>query len=132
MNAKAQQSLANLGRALGRLREALDHPATDPLVADATIQRFEFAFELSWKTFGHLFAFEGIEAKTPREALREAYRVGWIEDETAWLEMLRDRNLTSHVYDEDVATAIYHRIRRNAPALLRAHARLVERYAAHE
>lgn len=33
---------------------------------------------------------EGIEVKTPRETLKEAYQVGWLKNEQAWLQMLKD------------------------------------------
>lgn len=39
---------------------------------------------------------EGIEAKTARETLKEAFQVGWLQNEYAWLQMLKDRNETSH------------------------------------
>ncbi len=127
-NPKAQQSLSNLSRALERLEEALSEPATNSLVVDGTIQRFEFVIKLFWKTFKRFLAYEGVEAKTPRESLRQAYRVEWISDEAAWLEMLHDRNRTSHVYDEEMAEAIYARIRRNFPVLKRALRLLEKRY----
>lgn len=65
-------------------------------------------------------AHEGIETGTPRETLQRAYQAGWLDDEAAWLEMLRDRNETSHAYDEALARRIYTRIRRNFPAMERA------------
>lgn len=43
---KAQQSLDNLGRALQRLREALEETKENSLIIDGTIQRFEFVFEM--------------------------------------------------------------------------------------
>jgi nucleotidyltransferase substrate binding protein (TIGR01987 family) len=111
--AKAELSVANLRRGLDRLQEALDEPLTNSLVIDGTIQRFEFVIELYWKTLKRLLFLNGIEAGTPREALSEAYRAGWIDNETAWLEMLRDRNETSHIYNEAAARRIYERIREN-------------------
>ncbi|MFS8535532.1 MAG: nucleotidyltransferase substrate binding protein [Limnochordales bacterium] len=75
--AKLRQSVASLGRALGRLDEALREPDTNPLAIDGTIQRFEFAIELLWKTLKRVLEHEGIQTRTPREALREAYQAGW-------------------------------------------------------
>jgi nucleotidyltransferase substrate binding protein (TIGR01987 family) len=111
--AKAEQSIANLRQALDRLQEALDEPTANSLVIDGTIQRFEFVIELYWKTLKRLLSLNGIEAGTPREAISEAFRAGWIDNETAWLEMLRDRNETSHIYNETMARRIYARIRNN-------------------
>ena len=121
---KIQQSVTNLGRALTRLEEALNEPDTNSLVIDGTIQRFEFVIELFWKAFKRILNREGIQVSTPRESIKQAYQVGWIEDEEAWLEMLRDRNETSHVYDEATARRIYESIKRNFVALERVYGRL--------
>ncbi len=125
---KAAQSLSNLGSALKRLQEALQESADSSLVIDGTIQRFEFVIELFWKTLKRLLEYEGIEARTPREALQRAYQAGWLDDETAWLQMLRDRNETSHLYDEAAARRIYGDIRRYFPELERTFSFLAERF----
>lgn len=118
---KAALSVHNLGNALERLGEALAEPEDSSLVVDGTIQRFEFVIELFWKTLKRLLEFEGITARTPREALQAAYQAGWLEDETAWLQMLRDRNEASHIYDEAAARRIYADIRRYFPELERTY-----------
>jgi len=105
--------LRNLEAALERLREALQEPETNSLAVDGTIQRFEFVIELFWKTLKRLLAAEGIQTGTPREAIQRAFEANWLGDETAWLQMLKDRNETSHVYDEDSAKKIYLRIKRH-------------------
>jgi nucleotidyltransferase substrate binding protein (TIGR01987 family) len=54
---------------------------------------------------------EGIdEAKSPRSTLKEAFQYGLIEDGELWIDMLKDRNLTSHIYDESAALEIYEKI----------------------
>jgi nucleotidyltransferase substrate binding protein (TIGR01987 family) len=111
-------SLRNLSRALDRLGEALEVPESNTLAIDGTIQRFEFALELFWKTLKRLLAEEGVETSTPKETLRKAFQVGWLNDEAAWLEMLSDRNTTSHIYDEETAKRIYGNIRRNYPEMV--------------
>lgn len=92
----AQLNIESLGKALARLHESLSFDLSQPLVVDACIQRFEFCIELTWKTLKKCLALEGIEANTPRESIQLAYNAHWINDETAWLSMLKDRNLTSH------------------------------------
>lgn len=47
---KTEQSLENLENALKRLGEALSEPEINSLTIDGTIQRFEFSFELFWKS----------------------------------------------------------------------------------
>lgn len=128
MSARQRRTtLANLERALDRLEEALAVRADAPLAVDGTIQRFEFAIELTWKSLARALADDGIATGTPREAVKEAYRAHWIDDDTQWLAMLKDRNATSHIYDEDTARQIYARIHDYAPILRRAWRTLTER-----
>lgn len=118
MNAeRAKQTLESLGHALGRLKEALADTSGSELARDATIQRFEFVTELFWKTFKQLLALRGVVTGTLRDALKAAYRAGWIDDESAWLGMLEDCNLTSHTYHEATAIEIYQHIRKNFPEM---------------
>lgn len=108
MNTKKQDSLESLAHALERLRKALQFVPDDSRMAiDATIQRFEFCFELLWKTIKLFLADAGIEANSPKSCLEEAYKQKWIHDEQTWLHMMRSRNLTSHTYDEQTADDIY-------------------------
>ncbi|MCL4318680.1 MAG: nucleotidyltransferase substrate binding protein [Firmicutes bacterium] len=112
MNDKTQASIGKLTRALGRLDEALRRASDSPdsIVIDATIQRFEFSFELCWKAVKNALGEVGLESNSPREAMKMAYQAHWIVNEGVWLNMLRDRNLTSHTYEEEVAQQIYARI----------------------
>ncbi|MEZ5935925.1 MAG: nucleotidyltransferase substrate binding protein [Alphaproteobacteria bacterium] len=120
MNArKVEVSLRNLHRALDRLGEALEVPESNTLAIDGTIQRFEFALELFWKTLKRLLAEEGVETSTPKDTLRKAFQAGWLTDEAAWLQMLSDRNTTSHIYDEETAKRIYDNIRQNYPEMVK-------------
>ena len=114
---KVRQSIENLERALLRLEEALKEDPHNSLVVDGTIQRFEFTIELYLKTLKRLLLSEGIDAKTPRETLKEAYQAGWLEDEKAWLQMLKDRNETSHTYDEEMALKILANVKQYFPEM---------------
>ena len=107
--------LASLDRAVSRLGEAVDAPATD-LNRDASIQRFEFCFELAWKAVQSALRPLGIDRASPKACLRAAYRQGWIEEEP-WLAMLVDRNRTSHTYDEVLAREVYARLAGHLPSL---------------
>ncbi|MEW6379025.1 MAG: nucleotidyltransferase substrate binding protein [bacterium] len=125
---QAVQSVRNLGNALQRLREALQEPEGNSLAVDGTIQRFEFVIELYWKMLKRLLASEGIETYTPRESLQRAFQANWLSDETAWLQMLRDRNETSHIYDEATARRIYGHIRDYFPEMERTYQFLCHRF----
>lgn len=84
---------------------------------DATIQRFEFTFELAWKFLKDYFWERNIELHYPKEIIQQAFIVDLINDEDIWIKMLRDRNLTSHTYDEKLADTIYSRIKQYVPEL---------------
>jgi nucleotidyltransferase substrate binding protein (TIGR01987 family) len=56
---------------------------------------------------------QGIITKSPKEVLQETYRYGLIEKEELFLNMLEDRNQTSHIYSEDVSKEIFNRIKKN-------------------
>lgn len=100
-------------RALGTLKEIIDTPYS-VIVRDATIQRFEYSFEIFWKFLKeYLRVKEGIICNSPKSCFREAFNVKLLtEEETiAALEMTDDRNLTSHTYHEEVAEEIYRKIK---------------------
>ncbi|MGE5528949.1 MAG: nucleotidyltransferase substrate binding protein [Patescibacteria group bacterium] len=100
--------LDNLQSALTRLAEGVAQLGRgDDLQRDGVIQRFEFTFELTWKTLKAYFEEEGLQNLTsPKSVLREAYAAGIIGDEGLWLDMLRDRNLTTHIYKQELAKQI--------------------------
>ncbi|MDX1918238.1 MAG: HI0074 family nucleotidyltransferase substrate-binding subunit [Candidatus Caenarcaniphilales bacterium] len=124
-----KESLKELVKALARLEELLNVPMDSKFsIRDAVIQRFEFCIELYWKTFRHLIALQGEQVTFPREALKRAYQAGWIDDEGAWLSMLKDRNLTSHTYNQELAQVIYERIQKHYPELKKVCDYLVKKY----
>ena len=99
-----------------RLREVLAQPEND-VSRDAAIQRFEFCFELAWKAIQERARDEGLDCQSPKSCLTLAFKASWVVDEREWLAMLADRNQTSHTYDEDLAKAVYGRLRRYLPLL---------------
>ena len=105
-------------RALGRLQAALEKDAdSDDMYLDATIQRFEFCFELAWKLIKAVLEYEGSEVNSPLSTIREAWKQGLIADAEAWLDMMEKRNLSSHTYEENVAREIYHEVKERYAAL---------------
>jgi nucleotidyltransferase substrate binding protein (TIGR01987 family) len=110
MNDRRRTFLASWEQALGRFSEVLLRDSSDRIVIDAAIQRFEFCFELGWKTLKVFLEFEGYTPATPRQTLKDALKIQWLKDEQAWLQMLQDRNLTAHTYHEALANQIYSRL----------------------
>ena len=113
---------AEVRNAVARLQEAVAQPES-AIVRDAVIQRFEFSFELVWKALKLYLERQGHECGGPRPTLKKAFADGLIatpEEADLWLQMLEDRNLTSHAYDEALAARIYQQVARDYSALLGA------------
>lgn len=104
---KTQNQIQQLRKTYTRLCDAIKLGPDAPLAIDGTIQRFEFCFELAWKTLKSVLESEGTVCTSPKSCLKEAFHEGLITDEQGWLALLEARNLTSHVYDEAMATKIY-------------------------
>jgi nucleotidyltransferase substrate binding protein (TIGR01987 family) len=98
--------------ALSALNEALELPF-NKIVQDATIQRFEFTLEAMWKLAQlYLREHEGIEVASPKSVFRSCFEVGLLDEaETSLaINMVNDRNLTVHTYNEGLAAQIYSHI----------------------
>lgn len=110
---KTEQGLNNFFAALKKLEEFLALPVETDRDKAGVIQAFEFTFELFWKAAQKFAQQEGLSANSPKQTLKEALQLGIIpiESEKAWLDMLKDRNLTRHIYDQNVADGIFERIR---------------------
>ena len=110
---KFDNKRTNYKNALLRLHESLEESKeNDSLtVRDGVIQRFEFTAELACKTMREYLLLQEItEINSPKSVLSEAFNNNVITDDSGWLQILRDRNSTSHIYDEESAADIYERI----------------------
>ena len=115
---RTQIKFEKFKKALSSLEAIYLKPAKeDRANIDATIQRFEFTFELAWKFLKDYFLEQGIQLNYPKEVIKEAFAVGIVNDENIWVKMLSDRNMTSHTYDEKLADEIYMRIKSYVPEL---------------
>lgn len=109
---KLLDKLQDFFKALEKLERALEKdPKIDDLYLDATIQRFEFVYELSWKLMKGYLEYNGTEVTSPRETFREGFKNGIIDDASDWIKMMENRNRTSHTYDEGTAWEIYGKIK---------------------
>jgi nucleotidyltransferase substrate binding protein (TIGR01987 family) len=102
MEPRLTRMLSSFGKAYSQLTKALAQPK-DEFVRDAAIQRFEFTFELFWKTLQAYCQMQGLDANSPRASLREAFRLGLMDDDSRYMAMLQSRNLASHTYEETIA-----------------------------
>jgi nucleotidyltransferase substrate binding protein (TIGR01987 family) len=94
---------------LDRLKEVL-RVEKSLIQRDASIQRFEFTVELAWKIQQTFLREKGIECRSPKDCLKESFKYGLLPDNPLWLNMIEDRNLTVHTYDERTAEKVYGRV----------------------
>jgi len=100
-------------KALQALSEVLAIPNPSAIERDAAIQRFEFSCETAWKAAKQvLFDREGIDEGSPKGVIRSCRSVGILDADEAQLalQMIDDRNLTVHTYNEPLAQQIYNRL----------------------
>jgi nucleotidyltransferase substrate binding protein (TIGR01987 family) len=102
-----RQRFANLSRAFELYQEAVSTVNLNRLEKEGLIQRFEYTFELSWKTMKDYLEGRGIEAAYPRDVLKEAFASGLVQDGDTWMLMLDRRNSLSHTYDEKTFEAAF-------------------------
>jgi len=107
MNEKIK--LEDLKSALNRLKEGVSEVKND-LDQDGVIQRFEFTFELVWKSIQEYARLSGVEVVSPKDSFRVAAELKLIEDPEKWFTFLKDRNESTHLYDEAKADEIFSHI----------------------
>jgi nucleotidyltransferase substrate binding protein (TIGR01987 family) len=106
-----KQRFENYEKALALLREALaDIESLSKLEKEGAVQRFEFTFELAWKTLKDYLVHSGValDEITPSNVIKQAFAAKIISDGQLWIDMLRCRNLMSHTYDEAVFDQAVH------------------------
>jgi nucleotidyltransferase substrate binding protein (TIGR01987 family) len=82
----------------------------DEYIRDAAIQRFEYSFELAWKTMKRILKHKGYEVGGSKDVFRLSAKEGLIDDPITWFGFLEMRNETVHSYDEAKAEKIYENI----------------------
>lgn len=111
--------LLSLEKAVVSLDEVLGIDKT-VIVRDATIQRFEYTYELCWKMMKRFLVMdegrEKVESLHRKDLFRLAAEKGLIGDAAAWFDFHQARNETSHTSEEERAEQVYEVARRFAPA----------------
>lgn len=104
---KYNRNLKSFEKALLQLGDALEE-SESPIVRDACLQRFEFSYELLWKTLKiFLEEIHGVRAVSPRQVFKEAFALSIIDEELTFVEMIESRNTLSHTCNEEQAAKIY-------------------------
>jgi nucleotidyltransferase substrate binding protein (TIGR01987 family) len=80
------------------------------IMRDGVIQRFEYTFELAWKTikrYLEMYGLEKVDKLNNRDLFRAGFENGLINDASQWFDYLTDRNQTSHIYDQNIAAEVF-------------------------
>lgn len=127
-----KQRFQNFDRAFTLLREALERgpEALNALEKEGVIQRFEYSYELAWKTLKDFLEEGGlvISPITPRQVIKEAFAAKVLADGQVWIDMLDHRNRLSHTYAASVfEEAVKAIVTRYLPAMEALHHDLKEK-----
>ena len=99
------KKLDNFSNCMKVLKNA-DFEAADnnEIYRTGVVGQFNLAFELAWKALQEILKLHGVDdasTGSPREILQLAYKFGFINDSAVWLMMLKKRNTSVHIYNED-------------------------------
>lgn len=98
------KKLDNFSNCLTILRNA-DFKLADnnDIYRTGVIGQFNLTFELDWKALQEILRLhgaEGADTGSPREILQLGYKLGFVNDSAVWLLMLKKRNTSVHIYNE--------------------------------
>ena len=98
------KKLDNFSNCLTILRNA-DFKLADnnDIYRTGVIGQFNLTFELTWKALQEILRLHGAEEAdtgSPREILQLGYKLGFVNDSAVWLLMLKKRNTSVHIYNE--------------------------------
>lgn len=97
-----RQRFENFDKAHIKLRAAiLDFEKLSILEKEGLVQRFEYTFELAWKTLKDYLESQEVTVKFPREVIKAAFHYELIQDGEVWMDILEKRNLLAHTYNEE-------------------------------
>jgi len=102
------QRFRNYQKALTQLSRFVGKKELNEMEEQGLIQAFEYTFELAWKTLQDFLEETSgyINVKGPRPVIMQAFQDGHINNGEKWMEMLLDRNRTTHTYNEEIAHEI--------------------------
>ena len=102
-----RQRFENYKKALDRLSVFVKQQQLNELEEQGLIKAFEYTYELGWNTIKDFYEEQGeANLQGGRDAIQLAFKRGLIKDGEGWMEMLKDRNRTSHTYNEETAREI--------------------------
>lgn len=102
-----EQRFDSYKRALAQLTKFIDKQDLNRLEEQGIIKAFEYTHELAWKLLKAFLSYQGTkDIYGSRDATRKAFNIGLIDNGEIWMKMIKDRNRTSHTYNQDTAEEI--------------------------
>lgn len=105
MDEKFEKRYTSFKNSLDALAEARERDMEDSFVLSGTSAKFSITFDLAWKVMKDIliqyYQIISFIAGSPREVLRQAFKVDLIDDDL-WIEMLKVRNQLTHDYDSEI------------------------------
>lgn len=126
------QKYNNFSHHLNILSNASNENLSNEFIISGIYYKFGIQFDLSWKLFKELLAYEGISSYStgsPREIIKAAYKCYDFIDEDVWLSMLKARNTITHIYDSQQAQIMVQEIiTKYIPEFQKIETALIEHY----
>lgn len=99
------KKLDNFANCLAVLADAdFQMAETNDIYRTGIVGQFNLTFELAWKALQEIMRKHSVEEAStgsPREILQLGYKIGFINDAETWLLMLKKRNTSVYIYNED-------------------------------
>lgn len=106
-----KQRFSNYQKALNQLQRFVEKGNLNEMEEQGLVQAFEFTHELAWNVMKDYFEYQGNSQITgSRDATREAFQKGLVQDGEGWMEMIKSRNQSSHTYNEEIVKEIREKI----------------------
>jgi len=102
-----KQRFSNYQKALVQFEKFFEKEKLNELEEQGLIKSFEYTYELAWNVMKDFLKYSGKQNIIgSRDAIKESFKEGIIEDGENWMEMFNDRNKTAHTYNENTADEI--------------------------
>lgn len=106
-----RQRFQNFEKAFFQLGEFIQKRELNKFEEQGLIKCFEYSYELAWNLMKDYLVYQGTVGITgSRDAIRQAFSRGLIQNGERWMEMVNDRILTVHTYDETTAEKVVQNI----------------------
>ena len=106
------QRFSNYNKALNQLKKFIEKKELNELEEQGLIKAFEYTYELAWNVIKDFYEEQGEQSiQGSKDAFRLAFQRGLIQDGKSWMEMVENRKLTVHTYDDETASEIANLIR---------------------